>query len=73
MKQPIRELYGVTELVAQMPWPSCHLVIVQLVKKRGSTINFLFFRFFVPICQLKKNARAQSAILLICILLKIKE
>ena len=30
------------------------LVIVQLVKKLGSTINFLFVRFFVPICQLKK-------------------
>ena len=27
------------------------LLIVQLVKKLGSTINSLFFRFFVPICQ----------------------
>ena len=27
------------------------LVIVQLVKKLGSTINSLFVRFFVPICQ----------------------
>ena len=27
------------------------LLIVQLVKKLGSTINSLFVRFFVPICQ----------------------
>ena len=45
------------------------LVIVQLVKKLGSTMNFLFVRFLVP----KKHARIFSAILLFCILLKIKE
>ena len=50
------------------------LVIVQLVKKLGSTMNFLFVRFLVPISQKKKkNAQILSAILLFCILLKIKE
>ena len=50
------------------------LVIVQLVKKLGSTMNFLFVRFLVPISREKNdNARILSAILLFCILLKIKE
>ena len=48
-------------------------VIVQLVKKLSSKINFLFVRFFVSICPKKKNARILCAILLISILLKIKE
>ena len=30
------------------------LVIVQLVKKLGSTMNFLFVRFLVPISREKK-------------------
>ena len=30
------------------------LVVVQLVKKLASAINFLFVRFLVPICLLKK-------------------
>ena len=46
------------------------LVIVQLVKKTFFNDKFSFFRFFV---NKKNNARILSAILLICILLKIKE
>ena len=48
------------------------LVIVQLVKNLGSTIKFLFVRFSVPTYQKKiENARILSAILLICLFLKI--
>ena len=49
------------------------LLIVQLVKKLGSTMNFVFVRFLVLISQKKKNAQILSAILLFCMLLKIKE
>ena len=58
------------------------LVIVQLVKNLGSTMNFLFVRFLVPVSQKKKKrmqnivcriCRILSAILLFWILLKIKE
>ena len=50
------------------------LVNVQLVKKFGSMMNFLFVRFLVPISQEKnKNEGILPAILLFCILLKINE
>ena len=43
-------------------------------EKLGSTINFLLVRFFVAeFVNWKNNGRILSAILLICILLKIKE
>ena len=37
------------------------LVIVQLAKNLGSTMNFLFVRFFVPVSQ-KKKIRMQNIV-----------